>query len=92
MTVRVSAASTLSSSTGTVFVRCNDTSNVLDEAVVPESFSMIVRHLSTTTGNRLVYIEDDSLRSLYPIVEQATIVNIAVLGGPPITDRRSRAP
>jgi hypothetical protein len=79
MTVQVGSASSLSGSIANVFVRWNDTSNVLEEAVVPDHTSMI-RHLSTTTGRGSVHIAEDSLRALYPIAEQATIVNTAVIG------------
>jgi hypothetical protein len=72
----------VSGTTGEIFVRWNDTSNVLDEAVVPDDVSMIVgRDVSSSSGSGRVFVEADVLRALFAVSAGSTIINTAVLGG-----------
>lgn len=73
---------------GAVRVSWNDTSNVLDEAIIPDAPSVLIgRHNATKFGSSIVYIEGATPRILFAAAEVATLVNTAILNGQAISSK-----
>jgi hypothetical protein len=73
-------------STSAVHVRWNDTSNVLGDAVAPDAPSLVIdRESAGNTGFGRVFLRRDKMRGLFAAADQATLINTAVVGGPPVS-------